>query len=194
MRILFLGPPGSGKGTQARLLAERLAIPAISTGDILREAVRNGTPLGRSVQAVMDRGDLVPDETMIALVHERLGAPDARRGFILDGFPRTVAQAMALDRELSGNGEGVSTVISLIVPESVLVERLRGRSGAEGRPDDRPEAVRERLRVYQEKTAPLVEFFRGRQLLSEVPGVGGVSEVGERIERALAASRSQGAA
>ena len=194
MRILFLGPPGSGKGTQARRLADRLGIPAISTGDILREAVRQGSPLGRSVEAVMERGDLFSDETMIALVRERLASPDARRGFILDGFPRTVAQALALERELPGNGQGVSAVINLLVPEAVLIERLRGRSGAEGRPDDRPEAVAERLRVYQEKTAPLVEFFRQKQMLSEVPGVGGVSEVTERIERALGAPRSQGAA
>lgn len=194
MRILFLGPPGSGKGTQARRLAERLAIPTISTGDILREAVRRGTPLGREVQTVMERGDLVPDSTMIALIHERLSAPDARDGFILDGFPRTVAQAQALERELPGNGNGISAVINLLVPEAILIERLRGRSDAEGRADDRPEAVAERLKVYQEKTAPLVEFFRQKRLLAEVPGVGEVSEVAERIDRALDAPRSRGVA
>jgi adenylate kinase len=194
MRVLFLGPPGSGKGTQARRLAERLAIPAISTGDILRDAVRRGTPLGREVQAVMERGDLVPDATMIALIHERLSAPDARDGFILDGFPRTVAQAQALERELPGNGNGISAVINLLVPEAVLIERLRGRSSAERRADDRPEAVAERLKVYQEKTAPLVEFFRQKRLLAEVPGVGEVSEVAQRIDRALGASRSEGVA
>jgi adenylate kinase len=194
MRILFLGPPGSGKGTQARRLAERLAIPTISTGDILREAVRRGTPLGREVQTVMERGDLVPDSTMIALIHERLSAPDARDGFILDGFPRTVAQAQALERELPGNGNGISAVINLLVPEAILIERLRGRSNAEGRADDRPEAVVERLKVYQEKTAPLVEFFRQKRLLAEVPGVGEVSEVAERIDRALDAPRSRGVA
>jgi len=194
MRILFLGPPGSGKGTQARRLAERLAIPTISTGDILREAVRRGTPLGREVQTVMERGDLVPDSTMIALIHERLSAPDARDGFILDGFPRTVAQAQALERELPGNGNGISAVINLLVPEAILIERLRGRSDVEGRADDRPEAVAERLKVYQEKTAPLVEFFRQKRLLAEVPGVGEVSEVAERIDRALDAPRSRGVA
>jgi adenylate kinase len=194
MRILFLGPPGSGKGTQARRLAERLAIPTISTGDILREAVRRGTPLGREVQTVMERGDLVPDSTMIALIHERLSAPDARDGFILDGFPRTVAQAQALEREFPGNGNGISAVINLLVPEAILIERLRGRSDTEGRADDRPEAVAERLKVYQEKTAPLVEFFRQKRLLAEVPGVGEVSEVAERIDRALDAPRSRGVA
>jgi len=192
--ILFLGPPGSGKGTQAKRLAERLRIPAISTGDILREAVARKTPLGRQVAAVMERGDLVPDATMIELVRERLAAPDVRRGFILDGFPRTVAQAQALERELSGNGRSVSAVINLSVPEEILIERLAGRSRAEGRPDDRPDAVRERLRVYGDKTAPLVEFFRVRGVLTDVPGVGGISEVADSIERAIGAPRTQGAA
>ena len=192
--ILFLGPPGSGKGTQAKRLAEWRRVPAISTGDILRDAVARGTPLGLQVRAIMERGELVPDATMIELVRERLALPDVRRGFILDGFPRTVAQARALERELAGNGRAVEAVINLSVPEEVLIERLAGRAGAEGRADDRPEAVRERLRVYGEKTAPLIEFFRERGVLSDVPGVGDVSEVAERIERVLGAPRSQGAA
>jgi adenylate kinase len=192
--ILFLGPPGSGKGTQAKRLAERLGLPAISTGDILRESVARGTALGREVGAIMARGDLVPDTTMIDLVTERLAAPDVRGGFILDGFPRTVAQARALDRMLAGNGRGISAVINLSVPEEVVIERLTGRAAAEGRADDRPEAIRERLRLYEQKTAPLVQFFRERGVLSEVPGVGGVPEVAGRIERALGAPRTQGAA
>ena len=189
MRVVFLGPPGSGKGTQARRLAERLAVPDISTGDILRDAVRRGTPLGRQVQDVMERGDLVSDETMIELVRERLADTDARQGWILDGFPRTVAQALALEGMLAGNGNGISGVVNLSVPESVLEERLRGRSGAEHRADDRPEAVRERLLVYHEKTEPLIQFFRDRGLLAEVPGVGEITEISDRIDRALAASK-----
>ena len=158
--------------------------------------IKNPMALPRLEKIVlnMERGDLVPDATMIALVHERLAAPDARGGFILDGFPRTVAQAEALEQELPGNGNGISAVINLLVPDAVLIERLRGRSGTEGRADDRPDAVAERLKIYQEKTAPLVEFFRQKRLLAEVPGVGGVSEVAERIDRALEAPRSQGAA
>jgi adenylate kinase len=194
MRILFLGPPGSGKGTQAKLLGQRLSIPAISTGDILREAVRKGTPLGRQVQAVMERGALVSDETMIDLIRERLASPDSRQGFILDGFPRTVAQAEALERLLGGNDAGISAVINLSVPEAILIERMRGRSAKEHRADDRMEAFAERLRVYREQAEPLLALFRGRRLLAEVPGVGEVSEVTERIDQALDALRPQGAA
>ena len=124
MRVVLLGPPGSGKGTQARLLAERLGVPAISTGEMLRAAVREGTSLGQRVKAVMEAGDLVSDDLMIALIRERIAAPDARGGFVLDGFPRTVDQAGALDRLLAGNGNGVSVVVNLSVPETALIDRL----------------------------------------------------------------------
>lgn len=186
MRIIFLGPPGSGKGTQAKLLAERLGAPAISTGEILRDAVREGTPLGVRAKAVMEAGELVSDDLMIALIQGRLAAPDAAGGFILDGFPRTVQQAVSLDRLLAGNGSSVSAVLNLSVPEAVLVDRMHGRAQAEGRADDRPETILERLRVYREKTEPLADFYRGRRLLAEVDGMGDVTEISDRIDQALA--------
>ncbi|HSS44223.1 MAG TPA: adenylate kinase [Thermoanaerobaculia bacterium] len=186
MRVVFLGPPGSGKGTQAKLLSERLKVPAISTGDMLRAAVREGTPLGVQARAVMEAGQLVPDELMIGLLRERIAAGDARRGFVLDGFPRTVEQARALDRLLEGNGDGLSAVLNLSVPEAMVVERLRGRKLEERRSDDRPETVRERLRVYRQNAEPLVRFYRKRRLLADVDGVGEVAEIAERVGQALA--------
>jgi adenylate kinase len=185
MRLIFLGPPGSGKGTQAKLLAQRLGIPAISTGDMLREAVRAGTPLGRRARAIMEAGELVPDDVVIGLVAERIAAPDARGGFLLDGFPRTIEQASALDRLLEGNGAVLDGVINLLVPEKTLIERMLGRATAEGRTDDRPETVAERLKVYVEKTAPLIGYYRSRGILSDVDGSGEISRISERIDRAL---------
>jgi len=192
MRIVFLGPPGSGKGTQAKLLAERLRLPAISTGEILRAAVRDGSPLGQRARAIMDAGELVPDDVMVGLMRERLAEPDARPGFLLDGFPRTVDQAVALDGLLGGNGIRLSAVINLSVPESVLIGRLEGRSGSESRADDRHETVLERLRVYRQKTEPLVEFYRRSGLLTDVDGTGEVPEVADRIVKAVAPGRAQG--
>jgi adenylate kinase len=186
MRVVFLGPPGSGKGTQAKLLAERLKVPAISTGEILRKAVRDGTPLGICAKGVMEAGDLVSDDLMIELARERLAEPDARKGFILDGFPRTVDQAAALDGLLGGNEERVSSVINFSVPESVLIGRLEGRSGSESRTDDSRETVVERLRVYRQKTEPVIEFYRQRGLLTELDGVGEMAEIADRIHRAVA--------
>ncbi len=193
MRIVFLGPPGSGKGTQAKLLAERLKVPAISTGDMLRAAVREGTPLGLQAKAVMEAGELVSDDLMIGLIRERISQPDARPGFLLDGFPRTVEQAVALDGLMKGNEKRLSTVVNLSVPEAVLIDRLAGRSGQENRSDDRGETVLERLRVYRQKTEPLIEFYGRRGLLTDVDGVGSVSEIADRISRAVApAVASQG--
>jgi len=185
MRLIFLGPPGSGKGTQAKLLAERLGVPAISTGDMLRDAVRRGTPLGRRAQAIMDAGELVPDDVVIGLVRERIALPDAAKGFLLDGFPRTIEQAEALDRILRGNAAPLDGVINLLVPEGTLLERLLGRAALEGRSDDRRETVAERLRIYREKTAPLVQHYRDLGLLSDVDGSGSIDEVAGRIDRAL---------
>lgn len=185
MRIAFLGPPGSGKGTQAKLLGKRLGVPAISTGDILREAVRRETALGRRAKAIMEAGELVPDDVMIGLIHERLGSADAADGFVLDGFPRTVEQAQALDRLLEDHGTPLDAVLNLAVPEATLFERLLGRSEQEGRSDDRPETIRERLRVYGEKNAPLVRFYEAAGLLTRVDGFGAVDDVTGRIDRVL---------
>ena len=189
MHVVFLGPPGSGKGTQAKLLAERLRVPDIATGEMLRTAVLEGTPLGGKVKAVKESGDLVPDDLMIALIRDRIAAPDAAGGFVLDGFPRTVDQGLALERILNGNGKAVSVVINLAVPEAVLIDRLAGRSGLEHRSDDRRDTVLERLRVYHEKTEPLIDFYRQRGLLTEVDGIGTVPEITERLGRALRQER-----
>jgi adenylate kinase len=192
MRVVFLGPPGSGKGTQAKLLAERLKVPAISTGDILRAAVRDGTPLGLRAQAVMEKGELVSDDLIVALIRERTAVRDARKGFILDGFPRTLEQGKALEKLLSESEEGLSAVVNFGVPEPVLVERMLRRADAEGRADDRPETIRERLRVYREKTEPLAGFYRDRDLLADVDGVGEVEQVAARIDEALTSVRRAG--
>jgi adenylate kinase len=164
---------------------------------MLRAAVRQGTPLGAQAKAIMEAGELVPDDLMIELIRERLAKPDASEGFILDGFPRTVEQARALDRLLTetGNGHGLHTVINLLVPESALVERLHGRSAEENRSDDRPETILERLRVYRSKTEPLIGFYRQQGLLTDVDGMGDVEEVAERVGKAIRPRQSaQGAA
>ncbi len=192
MRIVFLGPPGSGKGTQAKLLAERLGVPPISTGEILREAVRQKTSLGLQAQAVMEKGELVSDDLILALIAERIGERDARGGFILDGFPRTLEQAKAFESMLAKTGEGLSAALNFSVPEAQLTERMLARAKAEGRADDRPETIRERLRIYREKTEPLVGFYRDRDLLVSVDGVGPVSEIAHRIDEALSPVRQAG--
>jgi len=189
MRILLLGPPGSGKGTQGKLLSERLGVPAISTGDILRQAVKEGTPLGRQAQAIMASGELVPDEVIVGLIRERIAQRDARDGFILDGFPRTVPQAEALETMLSGNGDALSAVLNFSVPEPELVERMLQRARAESREDDRPETIRERLRVYREKTEPLIGYYRKKDLVADVPGVGTIPEITARVDNALMSVR-----
>jgi adenylate kinase len=185
-RLLLLGPPGAGKGTQAQLLVERLGVPQISTGEMLRAAVSAGTEVGKRAKAFMEAGKLVPDEVVIGVAEQRLGQPDAKKGFILDGFPRTAAQADALDKLLPRLGVSLERCISLQVDEEELVKRLLKRAQIEGRADDNEQTIRTRMQVYKDSTAPLIAYYRARGVLYEVNGEGGVGEVSKRIEQALA--------
>ena len=185
-RLLLLGPPGAGKGTQAQLLVERLGVPQISTGDMLRAAVAAKSEIGQRAKAFMDAGELVPDEVVIGVAEQRLGQPDAKKGFILDGFPRTAAQADALDRLLPRLGVSLERCVSLQVDENQLVGRLLKRAEIEGRPDDNEQTIRTRMQVYKDSTAPLIAYYSARGVLKEVNGAGSVGEVSKRIEQALA--------
>jgi adenylate kinase len=181
MNLILLGPPGAGKGTQGHRLSERYNIPEISTGDMLRSAVHKGTPLGREAKSYMDRGALVPDEVMIRIIRERLAQDDTERGFILDGFPRTVAQAEALSRLSEEQQRPIEHVISIAVPQEELLQRLAGRRQLEGRQDDTDEAIRHRLEVYERETAPLIDYYRRQGLLRCIVGVGTIDEIFQRV-------------
>lgn len=181
MKLLFIGPPGAGKGTQAGRVADRLGIPHISTGDMFRHHVAAGTELGKQVKAIMEAGDYVPDSITVAMLKERIAEDDAAGGFILDGFPRTIAQVEALD-ELIGE-DGLDKVVLFRVDNDVLVERMLAR----GRADDNEETIRNRLDVYEEQTAPLIDLYRERGVLVEVDGVGEIDEITERVLAALGA-------
>jgi adenylate kinase len=212
MKMIFIGPPGSGKGTQAKRLASRLAIPHISTGDMLREAVADGTPLGQKADAIMKSGALVPDDVMIGMIRERLAKPDARKGFILDGFPRTLVQAEKLDALVAGNGSDPLRVVRLLVPDEAIVKRIAlrrtcaqcgaiyhlenqppkvdgicDRCGGEliARPDDTEGAVRKRLESFHRQTAPVADYYKSKSWLKEVDGTGPVDQVFEKIEKSL---------
>ena len=186
MRLVLLGAPGSGKGTQATRLREHLQVPHISTGELLRAAVKAGTPLGLQAKAVMEAGQLVSDEIVLGMLEERLTAGDTGNGFILDGYPRNLVQANALDALLGRLGQPVDIAVQLDVDTELLIDRLAGRAQAEGRADDSPDAVRNRLRVYNEATAPVVDFYRQAGRLARVDGVGGMDEVFQRILETLA--------
>jgi len=185
MRLVLLGAPGSGKGTQAELLKAELGVPHISTGDLLRAAVKAGTPLGLKAKAVMEAGQLVSDEIVLGMLEERLAQPDAAAGFILDGYPRNVAQCEALEGLLARIGQPLEVAIKLDVPTELIVDRIAGRAAKEGRKDDTPETVRERLRVYTEQTEPVAGHFAAIGKLTKVDGVGELAEVSRRILAAL---------
>ena len=208
MRVIFLGPPGVGKGTQADFIAKKFSIQKLSTGDLLRESVERRTKLGTEAKLFMERGELVPDDVVIGLVEEKLGSPECRNGFLLDGFPRTVAQANKLSSFLEKNGEAIDRVVYFSLPQADIVERISGRRSCpkckavyhlksippkkEGvcnvceipliqRNDDKPETIQSRLVVYQKQTEPLIQYYKDRGILSELDGSGLVPEVRERL-------------
>ncbi len=216
MRVIFLGPPGAGKGTQAKALAQEWGVPQIATGEMLRDAVKAGTPLGREAARIMESGALVPDDVMVGLIAERLRQPDAAAGFILDGFPRTITQAEALNRLLKDLGQSLDAVVYFDVPEAELLRRLTGRrlcrqcqtayhtvSAPPKRPgvcdrcggelyqrdDDSEATVQNRLSVYARQTAPLLDYYRGRGVLSTIKGDGAMLAIGAAIRRAVTEPR-----
>src|SRR5215470_14303558 len=197
MRLILLGPPGAGKGTQAQRLVEKHGIVQLSTGDMLRAAVKAGTPVGLRAKDIMDRGELVPDDVVVAIVSDRIDQPDAKKGFILDGFPRTVPQAVALDRLLRDKGLKLDAVVELKVDAGVLQQRIENRiaeakaSGQPLRADDDPEKLKRRVEIYHEQTAPLVDYYRLEGPLTSVDGMAAIPEVANAIDRALDGS-SQG--
>lgn len=185
MRLLLIGPPGAGKGTQAVRVAERYGIPAISTGDIFRANVSQGTPLGQRAKEFMDRGAYVPDDLTNALVIDRLAQSDAGAGFLLDGFPRTLAQVYTLDETLEATAGGLDAVVQLVIEGDEIVHRLLKRAQQQGRSDDTEDVIRKRLDVYQEQTHPLVSVYEDRGVLVSIDAVGEVEAVSERIYDAL---------
>src|SRR6266567_2187345 len=187
MRLVLLGPPGAGKGTQATRIVKRFSIPQLSTGEMLREAVAEGTACGLRVRHIMDRGELVPDDVVVSVIAGRIDHSDAANGFILDGFPRTVAQAEALDQELATRGIKLDAVLELEVDEDALLDRNRGEPV---RRDDNPEVFKTRLDVYREQTAPVTEYYRSQGLLNIVDGLQPIDAVTEQLTAALAALTS----
>ena len=192
MRLVLLGAPGSGKGTQAARLKEHLQVPHISTGDLLRAEVAAASKLGLEAKEVMARGELVSDAILLGMLEDRVSRADTANGFILDGYPRNLAQADALDALLKRIGQPMDYAVQLEVPTELLVERIAGRAAAEGRADDNPESVRKRLEVYDSQTAPVIEFYRQHGQLTVVDGVGALDEVFTRLVEALAPTADVG--
>jgi adenylate kinase len=192
MRLVLLGAPGSGKGTQAARLKEHLQVPHISTGDLLRAEVKAGSPLGLQAKEVMARGELVSDAILLGMLEDRFSRDDTRGGFILDGYPRNLAQASALGDLLDRIGQPMDRAVQLDVDSELLVDRIAGRAAAEGRADDSPESVRTRLKVYDSQTAPVIEFYRAHGQLTVVDGVGSLDEVFTRIVEAIAPEKAVG--
>lgn len=216
MRVIFLGPPGVGKGTQADFISQNYSIPKLSTGDLLRESVAKGTSLGKEAQGYMSRGDLVPDSVVIGLVEEKLESPDCQKGFLLDGFPRTVMQADQLSTYLSSRGQRLDFVVYFSLTKDEIIRRISGRRSCPGcksvyhlesvppkreglcdscekaliqRSDDKPETIESRLAVYQEQTAPLIEYYKAQNILGELNGAGSVSTVQDRLVALLGQPR-----
>lgn len=183
MRIIIFGPPGAGKGTQANLISEEYNIPHLSTGEIFRSAIKNETPLGKEVKSILDAGELVPDEKVVALVEEELKDSKYDDGYILDGFPRTVPQAEAFDQILETKGKELDAFLELNVPEEELIDRILSRG--EGRSDDTPEKVKNRLNVYRQETAPVINHYKKQDLVENIYGVGSIEEIFSRIKTTL---------
>jgi adenylate kinase len=198
MRLILLGPPGAGKGTQAQRLVEKYAIVQLSTGDMLRAAVKAGTPIGLKAKDIMARGDLVPDEVVVGIVADRIEEPDAKNGFVLDGFPRTVPQADALERMLAAKRMKLDGVLELKVDEKALLDRVATRiaqmqaRGEKVRPDDNPESLKTRLHAYRVQTAPLLDYYGKKGLLRSVDGMAPIDQVSQQIDRTLGAKMAAG--
>jgi len=182
MQLIFLGPPGAGKGTQAKIFLDRSGIVQISTGDILRSAVSAQTELGLKAKSYMDKGELVPDSVVIGIIEQRIQEPDCKKGFVLDGFPRTIDQAKALDEILGKLGLAMNHVINFEVGDDELVKRLLGRAAQEGRSDDNPESIKNRLQVFKDKTSPLIDYYEKKKILRHIVGTGTTDEIAAKVK------------